>query len=92
MPDKIKPATQRGRPKVHKEEWTKTNVVLLDSQIAFLDTLSVDIRYRTKNYVSRSDLIRALIAALEESKLDLSEIDSEAGLKSLLVDKLTGKP
>lgn len=78
-----------GRPAEHGEPWTKVTVVLFDRQIAFLDRLSADIRLKTRSAVSRAELIRAMIDAVEAGKIDLSIAGSEAALKDLLVRKLT---
>ena len=78
----------KGRPLEHKEEWTKVTVVLLDRQIHWLDQLALDIRHNTKAAVSRAELIRSLIAAVEESKVDLSRLGNENGIKDFLLEKL----
>lgn len=78
----------KGRPLEHKEEWTKVTVVLLDRQIHWLDHLALDIRHNTKVAVSRAELIRSLIAAVEESKVDLSRLGNENGIKDFLLEKL----
>lgn len=78
----------RGRPLEHKENWSKVTVVLLDKQIHWLDQLASTIRLNTKAAVSRAELIRAAIAAIEESEIDLSNIGSEKAIKNLLLEKL----
>jgi hypothetical protein len=78
----------RGRPLEHKEGWSKVTVVLLDKQIHWLDQLASTIRLNTKAAVSRAELIRAAIAAIEESEIDLSSIGSEQAIKSVLLEKL----
>lgn len=78
----------RGRPIEHKEEWSKITVVLLDKQIHWLDQLASNIRLNTKAAVSRAELIRALIAAIEESETDLSQLGSETAIKNFVLEKL----
>ncbi len=78
----------RGRPLEHKEGWSKVTVVLLDKQIHWLDQLASTIRLNTKAAVSRAELIRAAIAAIEESEIDLSNIGSEQAIKNVLLEKL----
>jgi len=78
----------RGRPVEHKETWSKITVVLLDRQIHWLDQLGSQIRLNTKVAISRAELIRAVIAAIEESKIDLSNIESEQLIKKILLEKL----
>lgn len=79
----------RGRPIEHKEGWSKVTVVLLDKQIHWLDQLASTIRLNTKAAISRAELIRAAIAAIEESDIDLSNIGSEQGIKEVLLEKLS---
>jgi len=81
---------KRGRPIEHKEGWSKVTVVLLDKQIHWLDQLASTIRLNTKAAISRAELIRAAIAAIEESEIDLSNIGSEQGIKDILLGKLNG--
>ena len=78
----------RGRPVEHKEEWSKITVVLLDKQIHWLDKLASEIRLNTKIAVSRAELIRAVISAIEESGIDLSRLGNEKDIKDFLLDKL----
>lgn len=78
----------RGRPQEHKETWSKITVVLLDKQIHWLDQLASNIRLNTKAALSRAELIRASIAAIEESGLDISNLNSEENIKNFLLEKL----
>lgn len=78
----------RGRPVEHKEGWSKVTVVLLDKQIHWLDQLASTIRLNTKAALSRAELIRAAISAMEESNIDLSSIGSEEAMKEALLEKL----
>lgn len=78
----------RGRPQEHKEGWSKVTVVLLDKQIHWLDQLASTIRLNTKAAVSRAELIRAVIAAVEESGIDLSQLGNEKDIKNFLLEKL----
>lgn len=78
----------RGRPLEHKEEWTKVTVVLLDKQIHWLDKLATEIRFNTKVAISRAEILRAMINAVEESGIDLSEIISEDDIKNKLLNNL----
>jgi hypothetical protein len=67
----------RGRPIQHDEKWTKVTCVLFNSQIAWLDHLAADIRMKTGAALSRAELIRAMIGAVQEKAIDLTEITSE---------------
>lgn len=66
----------RGRPQVHTEPWAKITVVLLDRHVAYLDRLSIDIRLKHGKAISRAELIRALVEAAEQSKIDFSDASS----------------
>jgi hypothetical protein len=79
----------RGRPVEHKEGWSKVTVVLFDKQIHWLDQLASTIRLNTKAAISRAELLRAAIAAIEESAIDLSNIGSEQAIKEVLLEKLS---
>lgn len=70
-------AKTRGRPVEHAEKWTKVTCVLFNSQIAWLDHLAADIRMQTGAALSRAELIRAMISALQEKKIDLMHVTSE---------------
>ena len=87
---------RRGRPRSHSEQWTKVTVVLMDREIAFLDSLVADIRAASGPVISRSHLIRALIDALAESDLDLTSSRSEKELTAAFAERLrdrsTGTP
>jgi hypothetical protein len=78
----------RGRPVEHKETWSKITVVLLDKQIHWLDNLASAIRLNTKSAISRAQILRAMIAAVEESGLDLSHLHSEDDVKNFLLENL----
>jgi hypothetical protein len=78
----------RGRPQEHTETWTKATVVLLDRQIYWLDRLASDIRFNTKSAMSRAEIIRAFISAVQESDIDLSQFTSEEAIKEYLLSIL----
>lgn len=78
-----------GRPPIHSEAWTKVTVVLFDRQIHFLDGLAATIREKRGAGISRAQLIRALIDAVNDAKLDLTASTSEAEVKAALVALLT---
>ena len=78
-----------GRPPIHSEAWTKVTVVLFDRQIQFLDGLAAKIRGKSGAGISRAQLIRALIDAVNDAQLDLTASTSEAEMKAALVALLT---
>ena len=61
---------------------------MMDRQIVFLDRLIADIRAANGASISRAHLIRALIDALAESDLDLTNSHSERDLKNVLTARL----
>ena len=81
-------AKRRGRRPSHAERWTKVTVVLMDRQIVYLDRLIADIRAANGASLSRAHLIRALIDALSESDLDLTNSRSESELTKALATRL----
>lgn len=85
-------AKRRGRRPSHAERWTKVTVVLMDRQIVFVDRLVADIRAANGASISRAHLIRALIDALAESDLDLTNSRSEKDLSKVLAGRLRGGP
>ena len=78
----------RGRPVQHEEKWTKVTCVLFNSQIAWLDHLAADIRLKTTAALSRAELIRAMISAIQEKKLDLTQVTSEEEAKNFILSHL----
>ena len=72
-------------PRVPLEEWSKVTVVLLNRQVVFLDRLAATIREQTGSTVKRAEILRALVDALAESGLDLSQATSESAIKAALL-------
>ena len=80
---------RRGRPRTHREAWTKVSVVMFERQVVDLDRLTTAIRSKTGANLTRAEVIRALLDALSESRLDVTSIESGAQLKRMLVQKLS---
>jgi hypothetical protein len=74
--------SNRGRPPVHQETWSKVSVVLFDRQIQHLDRLSTDIRDKSGKVLNRAEIIRALIDGLIDSGMDITSTWSEADLRA----------
>ena len=92
LPDVVDPArratgTKRGpgRPPIHDEDWTKVTVVLFDRQIVYLDGVAGSVRANTGAAISRAQLIRALVDAVAEARIDLTQAPSEAEMKSTVL-------
>jgi hypothetical protein len=86
----VEDSRARGRPQEHKEEWSKVTVVLLEKQINWLDTLAVKIRQNTKAKVSRAEIIRAAVGAMEACGIAFTNCASEEDLKLAWLEKQRG--
>jgi hypothetical protein len=85
-----RPRAKRGRPRTHREAWTKVSVVMFERQVLELDRLTTTIRGKSGAHLTRAEVIRALLDALNESRLDVTAVASGAHLKRLLAQKLAG--
>ena len=63
----------------------KLTVILPPDQVAFLDRLALDIRAKTGWKTRRTEIIRALVAALMATNIDLSASRSEADVTTTIV-------
>jgi len=84
-----RPRPKRGRPRTHREAWTKVSVVMFERQVLELDHLTAAIRGKTGANLTRAEIIRALLDALNESRIDVTSVVSGAQLKRLLSQKLS---
>ena len=84
-----RPRARRGRPRMHREAWTKVSVVMFERQVLELDRLTTAIRSRTGANLTRAEVIRALLDALDESRLDVTSVVSGAHLKRIVAQKLS---
>lgn len=80
---------RRGRPRTHREAWTKVSVVIFERQILVLDKLTMAIRSKTGATITRAEVIRSLLDALDESPLDVTNVVSGAQLKRMVLQKLS---
>jgi hypothetical protein len=85
----VRPRARRGRPRTHREAWTKVSVVMFERQVLELDRLTTTIRGRTGANLTRAEVIRSLLDALNESRLDVTSVVSGAQLKRLISQKLS---
>ena len=69
----------------------KVTVTFQQQQVIWLDRLALDIRAASGVTVARSELLQSIVAAVADAGLDLATATSDAGLRSLLVSRLTGK-
>lgn len=50
-----------GRPKKLEGPWAKASVVLTEEEILALDRMALDVRAKTRQSISRAELIRAIV-------------------------------
>jgi hypothetical protein len=62
---------------------------MFERQILELDRLTTTIRSRTGATLTRAEVIRALLDALNESRIDITAVTSGAHLKRLISQKLS---
>lgn len=62
---------------------------MFERQVLELDRLTTAIRSKTGANLTRAEVIRALLDALNESRLDVTTVLSGAQLKRLLSQKLS---
>lgn len=85
----VRPRARRGRPRTHREAWTKVSVVMFERQVVELDRLTTAIRRKTGSNLTRAEVIRALLDGLNESHLDVTTVTSGAHLKRMISQKLS---
>ena len=71
-------------------EYRKTTVTLGLADMQFLDELALRIRRINRVHVNRGEIIRAMIAALRESGLDLAIAPGETAIRAAVAAKLRG--
>jgi len=62
---------------------------MFERQVLDLDRLTTAIRSKTGAHLTRAEVIRALLDALTDSRLEVTTVTSGAQLKNLLVQKLS---
>jgi hypothetical protein len=62
---------------------------MFERQVLELDRLTTTIRTKTGAHLTRAEVVRALLDALDESRLDVTSVVSGAQLKHLLATKLS---
>jgi len=67
----------------------KLTVILPPDQVAFLDRLCLDIRAKTKTKIRRTEVIRALVAGVRASGLDLTAYGTEAEITNAIAGYLS---
>ena len=74
---------------MHREAWTKVSVVMFERQVLELDRLTTAIRRKSGAHLTRSEVIRSLLDALKESRLDVTAVPSGVQFKRLIAHKLS---
>lgn len=78
------------RPPAGTSIENKLTVILPPDQVAFLDHLALDIRTKTKAKIKRTEIIRALVAGLIGSGMDLSAYKTPEDIAAAIRDRLKG--
>jgi hypothetical protein len=68
----------------------RSSIILRQTQVVFLDRISISIREKTGAIIDRSAIIRALIDVFQSSGIDITEVSSEAEIAALLTERQTG--
>lgn len=68
----------------------KSTVILTPGQMDFLDHLALDIRTKTKAKIKRTEIIRALVAGLMASGLDLTGYKTAEDIAEVIKTRLKG--
>ncbi len=66
----------------------KLTVILPPDQVNFLDRLAMEIRSKTGKKMKRTEIIRALVAALMGSGIDLSTYRTEEDIAGAIQERL----
>ena len=82
------PPIMAVRPAAGTSIENKLTVILPPAQVDFLDRLSLEIRTKTRAKVKRTEIIRALVAGLMGSGLDLSGFGTEEDIAAAVRDRL----
>lgn len=77
-----------GRPGVLPPDAVKATITFYNNQVAWLDHLSADIRQNTFAVVDRGSILRAIIGALQDSEIDLSQLRTEQAIRDVIAAKL----
>ena len=67
----------------------KLTVILPPDQVAFLDSLCLAIRGKTRSKMRRTEIIRALVAGVRDSKIDLTDFGTEADIAAAIQKRLS---
>jgi len=90
-PAGTRPAPVPIRPPAGTSVENKLTVILPPGQVDFLDRLALEIRSKTGKKMKRTEIIRALVAGLQGSQLDLSTFGTEEDIAGAILDRLKVK-
>jgi len=62
----------------------KSTITLYIDQVAWIDRLSADILCASGNAIDRGSILRGIIAAVQESKFDISKVSNEKDVIDLV--------
>ena len=78
----------KSPPHVGSSVENKVTVILPPDQVDYLDNLALTIRRNTRSKIRRTEIIRGLIAALQASRVDLSQAASEDEIRRTVLRQL----
>lgn len=84
------PVIPSVRPPAGTSIENKLTVILPPGQVDFLDRLCLEIRSKTKAKMKRTEIIRALVAGLQGSGMDLSTFATEEDIAAAIASRLKG--
>ena len=79
-----------SRPPAGTSVENKLTVILPPGQVDFLDRLCLEIRLKTRSKMKRTEIIRALVAGLKGSALDLTAYSTEEAIADAIAKRLKG--
>ena len=82
------PSVMASRPPAGTSIENKLTIILSPGQVDFLDRLCLEIRSKTKAKMKRTEVIRALVAGLERSGLDLTAFKTEEDIAAVIKERL----
>ncbi len=76
------------RPTAGTSVENKLTVILPPGQVDYMDRLALDIRSKTGKKIKRTEIIRAIIAGVMASGMDLSGLGTEDDIAAAIRDRL----
>ena len=81
-------STTKAKVPVRSSIEDKMTVIMPPDQVAFLDRLCLDIRAKTGSKIRGTEVIRALVAGIQTSAVDLTAFGTEADIADAIQKRL----